>query len=107
MALHFNVDSPVFWNHNYTTLEPNECKSMPSLTLKNIPDDLYLQLKDAANSNHRSLNSEILYCVEKTLGTYKIDLSEHLETAKMLRSKTGAMPLTEDLLNEMKNEGRA
>lgn len=80
---------------------------MPSITLKNIPDDLYLQLKDAANSHHRSLNSEILFCVEKTLGTYKIDLSEQLETAKRLRSKTSRLPLSEDLLNEIKNEGRA
>ncbi|HEC26903.1 MAG TPA: Arc family DNA-binding protein, partial [Gammaproteobacteria bacterium] len=42
---------------------------MPAITLKNIPDSLYAQLKTAASVHHRSLNSEILYCVERTLGT--------------------------------------
>ena len=43
---------------------------MPALTVKNIPDDLYSQLKKAAQAHRRSLNSEILYCVEKTIGTH-------------------------------------
>ncbi|MCI5142319.1 MAG: Arc family DNA-binding protein, partial [Candidatus Electrothrix sp. ATG1] len=37
---------------------------MPTLTLKNIPEDLYTRLKAAAEAHRRSLNSEILYCVE-------------------------------------------
>jgi hypothetical protein len=40
---------------------------MPALTIKNIPDDLYIRLKEAARARRRSLNSEILYCVERTL----------------------------------------
>jgi len=49
---------------------------MPTLTLKNIPDDLYTRLKNAAKIHHRSMNSEILYCVERTLTPHKIDVSE-------------------------------
>lgn len=79
---------------------------MPTLTLKNIPDSLYMQLKEAAQAHHRSLNSEILYCVEQTLGTHKIDISEYIEIARNLREKTTHYPLTDQLINDAKNEGR-
>ena len=79
---------------------------MPSLTIKNIPDNLYTRLKEAAQVHHRSMNSEILYCVERTLTPHKINVSEHLATAQMLRSKTTAHPITDKELNAAKNEGR-
>ncbi len=79
---------------------------MPAITLKNIPDSLYAQLKIAANVHHRSLNSEILYCVERTLGAHKINASEHIEVARKLRLKTAQYNITEQELNDAKNEGR-
>lgn len=79
---------------------------MPALTLKNIPDDLYLRLKEAAQAHHRSMNSEILYCVERTLYPHKIDVSEHISMAKTLRAKTANHALTDDELNATRNEGR-
>ncbi len=79
---------------------------MPAITLKNIPDSLYAQLKVAASVHHRSLNSEILYCVERALGTHKIDVSEHIKMAKKLREKTAQNNLTDLVLNNAKNEGR-
>ncbi len=80
---------------------------MPAITLKNIPDSLYAQLKTAASAHHRSLNSEILYCVERALGTHKINTAEHIEMAKKLRVKTAKYNLTEQQLNDFKNEGRS
>ncbi|NOX10029.1 MAG: Arc family DNA-binding protein [Gammaproteobacteria bacterium] len=79
---------------------------MPAITLKNIPDSLYAQLKTAASVHHRSLNSEILYCVERTLGTHQINASEHIEMARKLRAKTVRHNLTDQELNDFKNEGR-
>ena len=79
---------------------------MPALTVKNIPDDLYTQLKQTAQAHRRSLNSEILYCVEKAIGTYKLDVSEHLAVARALREKTEAHPLTDDEIDAAKHEGR-
>ncbi len=79
---------------------------MPAITLKNIPDSLYVLLKDAATVHHRSLNSEILYCVERTLGVHKINISEHIEMARKLRTKTAQYNLTEQELNDAKHEGR-
>jgi len=80
--------------------------TMPALTIKNIPDDLYLRLKAAAKVHRRSLNSEILYCVERTLVPYKMDVAEHLLTARRLREKTADYQLTDELLNVAKNDGR-
>lgn len=79
---------------------------MPALTIKNIPDDLYLCLKEAAQAHHRSMNSEILYCVERTLCPHKIDVSEHISMAKALRAKTADQPLSNDALDTAKNKGR-
>ena len=79
---------------------------MPALTLKNIPDTLYFQLKEAAQIHHRSMNSEILYCVEQTLGTHKINVSEHLAMARNLRAKIQSSPITNDELTAAKGEGR-
>jgi len=79
---------------------------MPALTIKNIPDDLYSRLKEAAQTHHRSMNSEILYCVERTLVPHKVDISEHISVARKLRAKTAEHPLTDDELNTAKNEGR-
>ncbi|HBS27218.1 MAG TPA: DNA-binding protein [Gammaproteobacteria bacterium] len=79
---------------------------MPAITLKNIPDPLYAQIKTAANAHRRSLNSEILYCVERTLGTHKINSSEHIEMARKLRTKTALHNLTDEELSDLKNKGR-
>jgi len=79
---------------------------MPALTLKNIPDDLYHRLKEAAAAHRRSLNSEILYCVERTLVPYQIDVSDHLAMSRKLREKTAAYTLTDEILDAAKNSGR-
>jgi plasmid stability protein len=79
---------------------------MPTITLKNIPDSLYTQLKVAAGIHRRSLNSEILYCVERTLGTHKINASEHIQEARKLREKTAQYHITDQELTDAKNAGR-
>lgn len=40
---------------------------MPSFTVKNIPDDLYGKLVQAAKLDRRSINSQIISCIEKAL----------------------------------------
>ena len=80
---------------------------MPALTIKNIPDDLYARLKVSARVHRRSLNSEILYCVERTLVPYKVDVSEHIFSARKIREITAEYPLTDELLSAAKNDGRA
>ena len=79
---------------------------MPALTIKNIPDDLYDRLKEAARTHRRSLNSEILYCVERVLVPYKVDASEHLAMARKIREKTAGYTLSDEVLDSAKNAGR-
>lgn len=79
---------------------------MATLTLKNIPENLYNQLKESARLHHRSINSEIIYCVERTVNPHKISVTEHLEIARQLRANTANHLLTDEEINQTKSEGR-
>lgn len=79
---------------------------MTNLTLKNIPDDLYHQLKESARLHHRSLNGEILFCLEQVLRPRPIDVAEHLAAARLIRDKTAHYKLTDDEIDTAKQEGR-
>ena len=46
---------------------------MPTLTLKNIPPDLHARLKESAEKNRRSLNSEILTRLERDVAVPRVD----------------------------------
>lgn len=59
---------------------------MPAtMTLKNIPDDIYARLKEAAAAHHRSLNSEVIACLERTLVPTRVPAQERLARARRLR----------------------
>jgi plasmid stability protein len=79
---------------------------MPSITVKNIPPDLYRRLKRAAAMNRRSINSEILVCVERALRSRKIAPKMVLVTARKLRAKTSGHPITDDEITQAKATGR-
>ena len=60
---------------------------MPAtITLKNIPDDLYQRLKEAADAHHRSINSEVIVCLERVLLPTRVTTAERLARARQLRS---------------------
>ncbi len=60
---------------------------MPTtLTLKNIPDLVYEELKRSAESHRRSLNSEAIMCLESVLLPVKVTTSERLARARALRA---------------------
>jgi plasmid stability protein len=79
---------------------------MATITLKNIPDDLYNQIKKSARSNRRSINSEIIMCVELALKGRKIDPEKVLAAARALRKKTRDYLFTEKDITKAKNAGR-
>jgi plasmid stability protein len=62
---------------------------MPTLTLKNIPDDLHGRLKASAERNRRSLNSEILIRLEQDIRRPVLDALVHADT---LRAFTARLP---------------
>ncbi len=60
---------------------------MPAITVKNIPDIIYKNLKFAAQAHHRSINSEIIACLEKELMYEKIPVDKRIENAQQLRAR--------------------
>lgn len=79
---------------------------MPTITVKNIPPELYERLKQAAAANHRSLNSEIIVCIEQVVGSSKIQPEEILARARKLREKTANYPITDEEFLQAKSAGR-
>ncbi len=79
---------------------------MPNLTVKNIPEDLYTHLKRYAKMNRRSLNSEIIVCIEKAIRSSRISPEVSLARARQLRAKTARHPITDKDFNQAKNIGR-
>jgi len=80
---------------------------MPTtLTLKNIPDEVYERLKASAETNRRSLNSEAIVCLESVLAPGRVPPGERLARARALR---GALPRGKFRardIDAMKREGR-
>lgn len=58
-----------------------------TITLKNIPEDIYLGLKSAAKVHRRSLNSEVIACLERVLTPAKISNDTHLAVAQQIRDE--------------------
>lgn len=78
-----------------------------SLTLKNIPDDIYECLKASAQKNHRSLNSEVIVCLETVLLPIKVSPEERLSRARMLRRSLPADRFKASDIDLLKREGRS
>ena len=80
---------------------------MANITVKNIPDKLYEKLKIHAAMNHRSLNNEIIVCIEKAIKSRRIDQNRFLDRVQRIRRENKLPYLTDQVLQEMKNEGRS
>ena len=81
---------------------------MATITLKNIPNDLYKRLKQMAKANHRSVNSEIIYTLERSLGISQENLQDirvQLEEFRNRMAERGTLPAAET--NDAINQGRA
>ena len=80
---------------------------MPTLTIKDIPEDLYIQLKRHAQINRRSINHEAILCLKRVIrGGSKTHPEVHLARARQLREKTTRYPITDDEFNAAKVAGR-
>lgn len=78
-----------------------------TITVKNIPQDLYDKLKSRAARNHRSINREIISLFEEALNVRRFDTEELLASARALREKTREFHLTQEFINKAKKEGRS
>ncbi len=79
---------------------------MATLTIKGIPDELYQQLKERATAERRSLNSEVIVCLERAVGTRRPSVEEHLERARASRERAGSHVIALETIQAAKSEGR-
>ena len=78
---------------------------MLTLTLKNIPEHLHAMLKECAERNRRSLNSEILARLERDLTAPTVDPEVH---AKELKAFVARFPKVQHTrISRYKRQGRA
>ncbi len=79
---------------------------MPTtLTLKNIPDAIYAQLKAAAEVHRRSLNSQAIVCLEAALQASASPVSQRLARARALRNELSGVFSAADI-DTLKTDGR-
>lgn len=80
---------------------------MPTtLTLKNIPDDVYERLKMAAQTHRRSLNGEAIVCLETVLLPSRITPAERLARARQLRESLGRKGFETEEIDAFKRADR-
>jgi antitoxin FitA len=80
---------------------------MPALTIKNLPDEVYRQLKESARLNRRSLNGEVIVLLERGLGRSRRSADDALAALKELHARLKSLPpLDDDFLEQAKNRGR-
>ena len=79
---------------------------MATVTFKNIPDDLYEKLKQSASTHHRSVNSELIHCLEKTFKPSRASSVELAEKAQALRNRVTVERLDTAEINAAIHQGR-
>ncbi len=80
---------------------------MASITVKNIPDDLYERLKKVAGTHHRSINSEVINCLEVVLKPRTLSVQERLSRIRSIREKADQKGLDRDEIAGAIKAGRA
>ncbi|HEX9278103.1 MAG TPA: Arc family DNA-binding protein [Casimicrobiaceae bacterium] len=70
---------------------------MLTLTLKNVPVHLHTKLKESAERNRRSLNSEILTRLERDVAAPKIDRGK---LARELKAFTNKLPYVDHQIGD-------
>ena len=79
---------------------------MASITLKDIPEELYVRLKERARRHHRSIAGEALHCLEQVLKPEQQMQAAHLRRIRKLRSSLRGEFDADEILRAI-DEGRA
>jgi plasmid stability protein len=80
---------------------------MATVTVKNIPDDLYVRLKAEAARNRRSINSEIIVCIEEILTQTRVPTEQLLDRVRRVRRAMKPGRMTIEQVDAARREGRA
>ena len=82
-------------------MEPN----MATLTLKDLPVGLHRKLKARAERNGRSLNREVIECLEASFGVERVDVDALIDEARAMR-RTLKHRLGNREIDRLKRQGR-
>ena len=76
---------------------------MPTITLKNLPQELHRELKNRARAHHRSLNKEVIATLQGvTTKTFQLDTEAIVQDARSRFKR----PLTAKEIDTWKKQGR-
>ena len=79
---------------------------MATLTLKNIPDDLYERLRERAALHRRSINGEMIHCLASALQPRKLTPEDRLQRIRALRPAIDPQAVTHEDLVAAIDDGR-
>jgi plasmid stability protein len=79
---------------------------MATLTIKNIPDRVVKRLKARAIQHRRSLNYEVISCLEAAAQATPIDPDLFLARIRLFRRTPANFRLTDRTLAQLKSAGR-
>jgi plasmid stability protein len=80
---------------------------MANVTIRNLPDTTYAELKRRAEANRRSLNQELILCLEAAANNrHGQDPRATLEDVRRFRASQAHRPLTEREIDAAKRHGR-
>jgi len=78
---------------------------MTTITLKNVPPNVHIGIKKRAEKHHRSVNSEIVYCLERILGLAEDEVDDILAKVEIAH-KGIKVSLKQSEIRAAINEGR-
>ena len=79
---------------------------MATLTIKNVPDPLVRRLKNQAALHRRSLNLEVVPCLEAAAQAVPVDPEILLARVRAVRRSPARGRLTDHTLRQLKMRGR-
>ena len=79
---------------------------MPTITIENIPDDLYERLRRSAEAHGRSIECEAMACLERALSGCAIAPEAILARARRLRGMTASYVIDDAAFTAAKRAGR-
>lgn len=80
---------------------------MANLTIKNVPTPVLRRLKARAALHRRSLNLEVIACLEALVQSAPVDPEALLARVREIRRTPARMRLTDRTLARLKTAGRA
>lgn len=78
---------------------------MPNITVKNIPEPIYEELKKRAKAQHRSINSEIIACLEQSTHSFRPSPEYFLRQAERIH-KLAKGSISAEEIEAAINQGR-